>query len=192
MNKTEDMNEREDEPNGVIEQEQNDASSNQTSNELEQARAEAAEWRDKYVRNLAEFDNYRKRMRAELENLRESVTESVLLNLLAVYDDMNRMLEAPATDEGSLRRGTELIQQKFKNFLEARGITKIECRGKEFNPDEHDALMLQPKEGFPAGIVLEEMTSGYKLGERVIRHAQVIVSSDPLNDSAGDARERQN
>lgn len=150
--------------------------------DLDLARAESAEWRDKYVRQLAEFDNYRKRMRAELENVRDSVTEMVLLNLLNVYDDLNRTLEAPATDDAAFRRGVELVQQKFRSYLESRGVTKLECRGKEFNPDEHDAIMMQPRAGFPAHVVLEEVTPGYKLGERVIRHAQVIVSSEPEED----------
>lgn len=191
MNKPEDMNELENDPNGVLEQEQNDDAAPQEPDELEQARAEAAEWRDKYVRNLAEFDNYRKRMRTELENVRESVAESVLLNLLTVFDDMNRMVDAPATDDESTRRGMELIQQKFKAFLESRGIVKLECRGKEFDPNEHDAIMMQPKEGFPAGVVLEEVTPGYKMGERVIRHAQVIVSSEPLDENVNDEGEQQ-
>jgi molecular chaperone GrpE len=58
----------------------------------------------------------------------------------------------------------ELIQQKFKTFSgESRGISKLECRGKDFNPDEHDAIMMQPRAGFPAGVVLEEVTPGYKI-----------------------------
>ena len=112
------------------------------------------------------------------------------MNLLTVYDDMNRMLEAPATDETNSRRGMELIQQKFKTFLENRGIAKLECRGKEFNPDEHDAIMMQPRAGFPAGVVLEEVTPGYRLGERVIRHAQVIVSADS-EENGMETRETQ-
>ncbi|MBK6765746.1 MAG: nucleotide exchange factor GrpE [bacterium] len=157
--------------------------------EHELARAEAAEWRDKYVRQLAEFDNYRKRMRGELENVRESVAETVLLNLLTVYDDLNRTLDAPAADDATLRRGVELVQQKFQAYLESRGITRLECRGKEFNPDEHDAILMQARGGFPAHVVLEEVTPGYKLGDRVIRHAQVIVSSEP-DDGANDGEQQ--
>jgi len=155
----------------------------EASSELESARAEAAQWRDKYVRTLAEFDNFRKRSRTEIENLRESVSEGLLLNLLNVYDDMQRMLDAPATDDQSSRRAMELIHQKFKTFLEGRGIARLECRGKEFNPEHHDAVMLQPRAGFPAGVVLEEVVPGYKLGEKVIRHAQVVVSSEPEADA---------
>lgn len=191
MNKLDDMNEQEKETQEVLEDERNEESAPQAPDELEQTRAEAAEWRDKYVRTLAEFDNFRKRTRAELESVRESVAESVLMNLLTVYDDMNRLLEAPETDAGSSRRGMELIQQKFKTYLEGRGITKLECRGREFNPEEHDAIMMQPRAGFPAGVVLEEVTPGYKLGERVIRHAQVIVSSEPATQDESGAGEEQ-
>ncbi len=155
--------------------------------DLEIAQAEAAQWRDKYVRTLAEFDNFRKRSRAELENVRESVSEGMLLNLLAVFDDMQRMLETPAADEGASRRAMELIHQKFKNFLDSRGIARLDCLGKEFNPEHHDAILLQPRAGFPAGVVLEEVTPGYKLGERVIRHAQVIVSSEAESEADADS-----
>lgn len=183
------MNEQDKDTQDVLDQEPTDGETTQTPSELEQARAEAAEWRDKYVRQLAEFDNYRKRMRAELEGVRESVAEGVLLNLLTVYDDLNRTLESSA-EESSLRRGVELIQQKFKSFLEARGITKLECRGKVFNPDEHDAIMMQPRAGFPAFVILEEVTPGYKMGERVIRHAQVIVSSE-VEENAGEGEAKE-
>jgi len=184
------MNEQDKKANDVLEQEQTGETTPESQDELAQARAEAAEWRDKYVRNLAEFDNFRKRTRAELEGVRESVAEGVLLNLLTVYDDMNRMLEAPVTDETNSRRGMELIQQKFKTFLENRGIAKLECRGKDFNPNEHDAIMMQPRTGFPAGVVLEEVSPGYKLGDRVIRHAQVIVSAE-AEEQSGETREQQ-
>lgn len=184
------MNQQERESSEVLEQEQIGETTPQAQDELELARREAAEWRDKYVRTLAEFDNFRKRTRAELESVRESVAENVLLNLLTVYDDMNRMLETQAADESSSRRGMELIQQKFKSFLDARGITKLECRGQEFNPEQHDAILLQPKAGFPAGVILEEVTPGYKLGERVIRHAQVIVSAE-MPDGSDGAGEQQ-
>ena len=113
-----------------------------------------------------------------MEALRGYVAEGLLLSLLNVYDDLNRTLDTMNTDEASLRRGVELIQQKFRNYLEAQKITKLECRGKEFNPDEHDAILMQPRAGFPANVVLEEVSPGYKLGERVIRHAQVIVSAE--------------
>jgi molecular chaperone GrpE len=91
---------------------------------------------------------------------------------------------ASNADEATLRKGFELMHQKFQAFLDARGVSRLECRGQEFDPNQHDAILMQPREGFPAGLVLEEVTPGYKLGERVIRHAQVVVSSEPVDQQA--------
>ena len=157
----------------------------QASDELRAAQLEAAEWRDKFVRQLAEFDNFRKRTRAELEGLRDAAAESLIASLLPLYDDFERMREtAGNADQATLRKGFELMHQTFQSFLYERGVSRLECRGKEFDPNQHDAIMMQPREGFPAGVVLEEVTPGYKLGEKVIRHAQVVVSSEPLDDQA--------
>ena len=137
----------------------------QLSDDVRAAQAEAAEWRDKFVRQLAEFDNFRKRTRAELEGLREAASESLIAGLLPLYDDFERVRESAANaDVATLRRGFELMHQKFQTFLDARGISRLECRGKEFDPNQHDAILMQPRDGFPAGVVLEEVTPGYKMG----------------------------
>jgi molecular chaperone GrpE len=156
--------------------------------EIEQARAQAAEWQDKYLRKLAEFDNFRKRTRQEQEMLRQMVVENVIAGLLPVMDDFDRMLDSPGDAEEPLRKGAGLVRDKLRAFLESYEVKKIECVGHIFNPDEHDALMTQPTPGFPAGTVLTVITPGYRMGERVIRHAQVVVSSEPEaeEDSGGD------
>lgn len=161
------------------------------SDDLRQAQAEATEWRDKFVRQLAEFDNFRKRTRAEIEGLREIAAESLIMSLLPLYDDFERMRDSASNaDEATLRKGFELMHQKFQAFLDARGVSRLECRGKEFDPNQHDAILMQPRDGFPAGVVLEEVTPGYKMGERVIRHAQVVVSSEPVEDQANSSEEK--
>ena len=149
------------------------------SAELEQARAQAAEWQDKYLRKMAEFDNFRKRTRQEQEMLREIVVENVISALLPVMDDFDRMLAAPGNCDDPLRKGVELIRDKLRAFFDSYEVRKIECVGKPFHHDEHDALMTQPTPGFPPGTVLAEIAPGYKMGERVIRHAQVVVSAEP-------------
>jgi molecular chaperone GrpE len=94
-------------------------------------------------------------------------------------DDFERMLDAPGDENDPVRNGAELIRDKLRAFFESYEVKKIECVGQVFNPDEHDALMTQPTPGFPAGTVLAVIASGYRMGERVIRHAQVVVSSEP-------------
>lgn len=152
------------------------------ASELDQTRAQTAEWQDKYLRKLAEFDNFRKRTRQEQEMLRQFVAESVILGLLPVMDDFERMLFVPGDADDPLRKGVELIYGKLRAFFESYDVKKIECVGQVFNPDEHDALMTQPTPGFPAGTVLSVITPGYRMGDRVIRHAQVVVSSEPEPD----------
>jgi molecular chaperone GrpE len=157
----------------------NEAVQPDVASELDQARAQAAEWQDKYLRKLAEFDNFRKRTRQEQEMLREMVVENVISGLLPVMDDFDRMLSAPGNSDDPLRKGVELIRDKLRAFLESYDVKKIECGGKPFNHDEHDALMTQPTPGFPPGTVMAVIAPGYRMGERVIRHAQVVVSAEP-------------
>ena len=149
------------------------------SEELESARAEANEWREKYLRLLAEFDNFRKRIRQDTEQQRNFAAESVIVSLLPVIDDLDRMLATGADVDDPYRRGAELIREKLHRLLRSRGVTPVESLGAPFNPDEHDALLMRPTNDFPAGTVLEVIVPGYRQGDRMIRHAQVVVSETP-------------
>ncbi|HEY3294940.1 MAG TPA: nucleotide exchange factor GrpE [bacterium] len=154
--------------------------------ELEVAKAEAADWRDKYLRKLAEFDNFRKRSRQELSSVRDLVGEELIVSLLPAIDDFDRLLQNPSISEEQYRRAVDMIYGKLRSYLDARGITKFECVGQPFDPALHDAMLMQPTPDFPAGTVLAVMTPGYKLGDRVIRHAQVIVSAEPALTAGAD------
>jgi molecular chaperone GrpE len=147
--------------------------------ELDQLRRDLDDARDKFVRKLAEFENFRKRTRSELESVRDLATESVLLSLLPVLDDFDRMLaDQNMPQDDPYRKGVELIRGKLWSLFAARGVTRLESLGKPFDPIEHEAMAMQPMPGFPAGTVVIVLAPGYKMGERVIRHAQVIVSSE--------------
>jgi molecular chaperone GrpE len=148
----------------------------QLAAERDAALAESAEWRDKYVRLLAEFDNFRKRMRQDLDLQRTLTKEFLLADLLPIVDDLERMLATGADGNDPYRRGADLIREKLKGYLQAHGVERMSSQGKPFNPAEHDALLVRPTADFPPGTVLEEITPGYRIGERVIRHAQVMVS----------------
>ena len=149
------------------------------SAELDTARAEANEWREKYLRLLAEFDNFRKRIRQDTEQQRNFAAESVIVSLLPIIDDLDRMLATGADVDDPYRRGAELIREKLHRLLRSRGVTPVESLGAPFNPDEHDALLMRPTNDFPAGTVLEVIVPGYRQGDRMIRHAQVVVSETP-------------
>ncbi len=145
---------------------------------LAKAEAEAADWRDKYLRLQAEFDNYRKRTLKEKMSLVESGGENVIKALLPVVDDVDRALAAmeKSDDVEALRGGVRLIAQKFNEVMRQQGVSEIEAVGKEFDVDHHEAVARFPIEGKASGEIIDVVQKGYKLGEKVIRYAKVVVA----------------
>ncbi len=145
----------------------------------EQPDAEAlvAEWRDKFLRLQAEFDNYRKRTLKEKMDLVETGGRDVLLEMLPVRDDIERAMAAmeKSDDVTALRQGVALIAQKFTEALRRRGVTEIECRDKVFDADECEAVARFAAGEEKKGKVIDVVQTGYKLGERILRFAKVVV-----------------
>ena len=142
------------------------------------AQEEAAIWRDKYMRLSAEFDNFRKRTLKEKMDLVISGGEEVIKALLPVLDDMDRALESVrnASDVDAVRTGTELIAHKLKNVLETRGVKEIEALGLELDTDFHEAVAKIPApDGTGKGCIVDVVQKGYKLKDKVVRHAKVVV-----------------
>lgn len=134
--------------------------------------------RDKYLRSVAEFDNYRKRTLKEKAELILNGAEKTVLAILPVLDDMERAIENGAkTDDASvLKEGMELIHQKFGKILEGIGVKKIETADADFTTDYHEAIAMVPGMGDDKkGKVLDCVQTGYTLNEKVIRHAKVAV-----------------
>lgn len=151
---------------------------------LDALRLEAADWRDKYLRKLAEFENFRKRTRLEIDQSRESALDSVLAGLLPVLDDFDRMLAGTWEADDPHRKGMELIRAKMWNYFSARGVERLEVLGKQFDSAEHEALAMQPTADFPPHTVMAVVAPGYQRAGRMIRHAQVIVSCELPNEGA--------
>jgi molecular chaperone GrpE len=107
-----------------------------------------------------------------------NANERLISELLPVLDDMERIIDhsKSSKETTSLLKGAELIEKKMINILEKQGLEKMESLNQEFDPDKHDALMQVDKEGVDSGTIVEEHLKGYKLNDKVIRHAQVIVS----------------
>ncbi|PAP78044.1 nucleotide exchange factor GrpE [Rubrivirga marina] len=141
---------------------------------------------DRLLRLTAEYDNYRRRSLTDREEAVRQGRRAVLIPILDVYDDLTRSLDAAQRaaqqDSGSpsfdaLSQGIELVFQKFSDALQRVGVTPIEAVGKPFDEHEHEAMMQQPApEGTESGTVLAEIQPGYRLGDRVLRHARVIVA----------------
>ena len=146
--------------------------------QLAEAETKNAELQDKYLRQAAEFDNYRKRTIKEKADLIKSAAERLMVAELPVVDDMDRALEnmKKGADAEACIEGFKLIVQKFKNILTQQGLEKIETDGQDFDTDYHEAIALIPAPTEELkGKILDCVQQGYKLGDKVIRHAKVAV-----------------
>ena len=131
---------------------------------------------DSYLRLAADFDNYRKRTAREHAELTRRANERLLNELLPVLDDLERALEAAAEhEEAKLEEGVRLVHRSLLGLVERHGLSEIETEG-AFDPHVHEALLAQPGEGAEQGAVLQVLQKGYRLGDKVIRPARVIVA----------------
>jgi molecular chaperone GrpE len=145
---------------------------------LAEADAKISELQDRYLRQAAEFDNYRKRTIKEKAELIKSASEKVMIAELPIVDDMDRALEnmEKGMDADACIEGFKLIAQKFKNTLAQQGLEKINTDGQDFDTDFHEAIALIPAPSEELkGKILDCVQAGYKLGDKVIRHAKVAV-----------------
>ena len=145
---------------------------------LEKAQDEIAELKDKWLRSVAEFENYRKRTLKERTELILNGGEKVITAILPVVDDMERAIEngAKTDDPQVLREGMELIYHKLLKVLESQGVSIIQTDEADFDTDVHEAVAMVPGMGDDKkGKVIDCLQRGYKLNDKVIRHAKVAV-----------------
>lgn len=139
---------------------------------------EVATWQDKYIRLSADFDNFRKRTLKEKMDLIEFGGEDVIKSMLTVIDDMARGVEANKKSENikAIREGAELIYNKMKETIKQKGVSEINALGEKFDTDLHDAITKFPVEDSEKkGRVIDVIEKGYKLKDKVIRYAKVVV-----------------
>lgn len=149
-----------------------------TNDEQEQLKKELDEVKDKYVRLVAEFENFRRRNAKERMELIQTAGKDVVQSLLVVLDDCeraSRMIES-ATDIEPVKEGVSLVFNKLKNILQQKGLKKMDSKGLEFDPEVHEAITEIPvPEEAMKGKVIDEVEPGYYLNEKLIRHAKVVV-----------------
>ena len=140
-------------------------------------KAEEVDWRDKYIRLQAEFDNFRKRTLREKMALIESGGSDVWKAILPVLDDMERAITASEKSEdiNALREGEKLIYNKFIDILRQKNVVEIEALDKEFDADLHEAIARFNAGEEKSGKVIDVVQRGYKMGEQVLRYAKVVV-----------------
>ncbi len=145
--------------------------------------------KEQLLRAVADFDNYRKRIERDRRELSEYAAADVLLELLPIIDNFERALQAPASAPGAtagkpaeseaFKKGVELIHKQMLDLLRKRGVTQIEARGADFDPNVHQAVIHEPSEEHREGEVMQELQRGYKLGDRLLRPAMVKVAKRP-------------
>ncbi len=150
--------------------------SQQEPDALEVAQQEIVSLKDSLLRKAAEFENYRKRTLKEKTELLLNGSEKTISTILPILDDFERALADKTDDVQALRKGMELIYSKFVKTLEGLGVKKIEAEGEDFNVDFHEAIAMVPGMGDDKkGKVIDCVQAGYKLNDKVIRHAKVAV-----------------
>ena len=143
---------------------------------LEKANKEIAELKDKYLRTLAEFDNYKKRTLKEKAELILNGGEKTVKAVLPVLDDFERALKDKSDDPKAIKDGVTMIFNKFVKTLESLGVKKIDTTDKDFDTDFHEAVAMVPGMGDDKkGKVIDCVQTGYTLNDKVIRHAKVAI-----------------
>lgn len=136
----------------------------------------AAADKDKYLRLLAEYDNFRKRSIQEKLNAFSDATAKAALEVISVIDNFERAMAADCTDE-NYKKGVEMIYGQFTEVIKKLGVEEIEALGKEFDPNLHNAVSQVEDENFGENTVSQVYQKGYKLGDKVIRCAMVVVAN---------------
>ena len=146
--------------------------------QLAQAQAEAADYKDRWMRSQAEFANARKRMDKQRADAYTNAKADIVLKLLPALDDFERALaNAPeAIREDSWYEGIELVEKKLQMVLEGLNVSPVAAVGEPFDPNWHEAISQEPSEEHESGVVSRELQKGYKIGDRVIRPSLVVVS----------------
>lgn len=164
--------------NETVQEENNNNKQSTDTDKTAEYEATIADLKDKYLRQAAEFDNYRKRVLKEKSELIQNGGESVISSLLPIIDDFERALQnmKKSDDTAALKVGVELIYQKFMKTLESNGLKTIETKEADFNTDFHEAVAMIPAPNDESkGKVVDCVQKGYKLNDKVIRHAKVAV-----------------
>jgi molecular chaperone GrpE len=144
--------------------------------ELAELQRERDDYKDRWLRKGAEFDNYRKRVERERREQADQAVVDLLQELLLVVDDFDRALTVGGDEGGAYRKGVELIHGKLHDLLRKQGVTAMDVLGADFDPNVHMAVMHEQSPEHREGEVIGELQKGYMLGDRLLRPAMVKVA----------------
>lgn len=168
------------EENEALEEEVKEENAEETSEEpkAEETKTEDDEWKNKYVRILADFDNFKKRTQKEMTGSFTNGVSTVVEQLLPVMDNFDRaILAIDDSDDSNLAQGVNMIYKQLGEVFEKLGVKPVEALGKQFDPNFHNAVMHIDDENYGENEVVEEFMKGYTLKDKVIRHSMVKVAN---------------
>jgi len=170
-----------------------DSDIEQTS-KIQELETKINELKDAFLRKAAEFENYKRRTENDQFNLLKYAAEPFIINILSVYDDLERSLEHIDEENSfdSLKKGLQLVYDNFTKILENQGVKKFEAKGKPFNVEFHEALMQRQDDNVEPHTVLEVIEHGYSYKDKIIRHAKVIVSAETINGNQDSKPSQEN
>lgn len=156
---------------------------------LSQVMAERDRLKEQLLRTSAEFDNYRKRNKRDLEEAERRAREEILRELLPVVDNLERAADAAsgAQDASAVAEGVQMVLRQFQEVAGRLQLERLQSIGERFDPNVHDAIQQQESEEYPPGTIIAEVTPGYRLGDRLLRAAVVIVAKAASNESEENA-----
>ena len=162
-------------------------STDEPKDPLEIARADAQKYREQLLRTAADFDNFRKRSRREADDAGRRGRETLLKDLLPVFDNLERAAQSAetATDVKALADGIRMVLRQFSSTLDRAGIKRVTAVGQPFDPSLHEAIQHIESTEHAAGLVAAEVQAGYQIGEHLVRAALVVVSKGPGPGAAG-------
>lgn len=148
-----------------------------SAKEIEELRAQAAKAKDLALRTQADLENYRKRVARERQDLIKSANEKLLLEILPALDSFEMGLQSvqKKDEKDPLLQGMEMVYSQFKQFLKSQGVVEVETVGKQFDPSVHEAVAHQESD-LPEGQIVQQLRKGYRLQDKLLRAASVIVS----------------
>jgi molecular chaperone GrpE len=179
------------EANGEVSTEGAAQAANVAPDPVAEARAEAARMKEQWMRTAADFDNFRKRSRRELEDTRKAGKEDLLKEFLPVFDNLERAVQSAqrATDVKAVAEGLQMVLRQYVDTLARGGITKVPTVGTQFDPTHHEAIQQVETDEHPPGTVVAEVQPGYMQGERLIRAAMVVVAKPKSKSGDSEASE---
>ena len=153
-----------------------ESTSDDAASEIERLKEELRQEHEMYLRALADFDNYRRRVERESASAARQGKREIILSLLEVLDGFDRAFEHIGEDASPMSEGLQAIHRKLLGLLEAQGITPIESLGETFNPELHEAIASVQTDEYEPGTIIDEVQRGYRWGDEVLRPARVRVA----------------